>query len=65
MVKTEENKIKVEVTNQDKKRNIAATSYNKFDGRSEELKGYMFDKDPRNINNYFICKEEIAWHVGA
>eukprot|EP00957_Ditylum_brightwellii_P057192 4333669-Ditylum_brightwellii.AAC.1 len=61
-----ESKTKGEVANlQDKKRNLASASNNKFDNRSEELKGYVFDIDPRNVNRYIICQEGIAWHVGA
>ena len=65
-MKIEESKTKGEVSNlQDKKKNFASASNIKFDGRSEELKGYVFDTDPRNVDRYIICQEEIARHVGA
>eukprot|EP00957_Ditylum_brightwellii_P026162 1979329-Ditylum_brightwellii.AAC.2 len=66
MVKIEESKTKGEIANlQDKKRNLMTASNNKFNGRSGELKGCMIDTDPRNVDRYIICKEEIDQHVGA
>eukprot|EP00957_Ditylum_brightwellii_P158811 12087883-Ditylum_brightwellii.AAC.1 len=66
MVKIEDDKLKAENTSQqDKRKSIVTGGYTKFEGRIKELKGYMFDTDPRNVNCYIICKEEIARNVRA
>eukprot|EP00957_Ditylum_brightwellii_P005413 412780-Ditylum_brightwellii.AAC.1 len=61
MMKIKEIKTKGDATNlQEKKRSLMSANNSEFDSRSEELKGYMFDTNPRNVDRYIICKEEIA-----
>eukprot|EP00957_Ditylum_brightwellii_P035770 2712191-Ditylum_brightwellii.AAC.1 len=37
----------------------------KFKERSEDLKGFIFDTDPRNADRFVSVQEEFARHVGA
>eukprot|EP00957_Ditylum_brightwellii_P193006 14695449-Ditylum_brightwellii.AAC.1 len=47
----------------DKKRAPIANA--KFQGRSDDLKGCIFDTDTHNIGRFSIVQEEIAQYVGA
>eukprot|EP00957_Ditylum_brightwellii_P040744 3083854-Ditylum_brightwellii.AAC.1 len=42
----------------DKKR--APVANVKFQGRSDDLKGFTFDTDPHNIDRFSIVQEEIV-----
>eukprot|EP00957_Ditylum_brightwellii_P173760 13229078-Ditylum_brightwellii.AAC.1 len=37
----------------------------KFQGRNDDLKGFIFDTDPRNADRFPIVQEELARYVGA
>eukprot|EP00957_Ditylum_brightwellii_P003123 237887-Ditylum_brightwellii.AAC.1 len=47
----------------DKKRAPIANA--KFQGRSDDLKGFTFDTELRNIDRFSIVQEEIARYIGA
>eukprot|EP00957_Ditylum_brightwellii_P171666 13069294-Ditylum_brightwellii.AAC.1 len=59
----EETKTKTDQSGSEKKRYTSSTV--KFEGRCDDLKGYVFDTDPRNADKFTIVQEELARHFGA
>eukprot|EP00957_Ditylum_brightwellii_P105002 8003007-Ditylum_brightwellii.AAC.1 len=62
----DESKIKCDAPTRSKKKKFTyGARCTKFEGCSEDLKGFIFETDPRNTDRFVIVQEGFARHVGA